>query len=168
MPYPYFLLTVNGVTLHARLRDGPVHIPFNELNLMVAKQFGHKMDNVLLNLRLGNVKQQLITKLRTSPGLKMIYPVWMFSIKITIRIDRLGLYPYAKLHPKSLNPVNQLHKSVRELILIHVPVAQPSSVGMPLSKPAVIHNEQLNAHLGCPLGKRHLVLCVNIEVGSFP
>src|SRR5271156_1143078 len=67
-----------------------------------------------------------------------------------------------------MNPVDEWFEAVRELLRIHVPVAEPRMVVVSVAKPAVVHDESLDSDTGCFLGECLLSGFIDAEGGCFP
>ena len=59
-------------------------------------------------------------------------------------------------------------EAVRELRLVHHPVAEPRLVGVPRAEPAVVDHEELDAELRGPLGQLPLAVLGDVELGGLP
>ncbi|MNL65066.1 hypothetical protein D3C87_1893480 [compost metagenome] len=62
------------------LRNRPVHIPFNEGNIIGIQQPGHEIKHERLHLRLAQIQQQLIAEQGTFPCRKLVDPVRMLAV----------------------------------------------------------------------------------------
>ena len=87
-------------------------------------------------------------------------PVRVLPIKVTVRVDHLRLHPDAEPHSHRVNFSAETVQAVRQLFPVFRPVPQGTGVVIPVSKPAVIQNKQLDSHIpgsSCQAEKSALV-----------
>ena len=126
------------------------------------------MKNVVTNIRTGEIQHELIARLSARASGKVQHPVRVLAVQIAVRVDHLRFYPEAEVHAEGMDLVDEWLEAVRELLRVHVPVAEACMVVVSLAKPAVVHDESLDADTGCLLGERLLSGLIDAEGGRLP
>ena len=96
------------------------------------------------------------------------HPIRVGAVQLAVRVDHLRLDPQPKVHPQRVDLLDQRLQTVWEFLLIRPPVAQPGVVILAPVEPAIVHHEQLHAHLRRQLCQLDLRVLVHVEGGGFP
>ena len=151
-----------------RLAEIAVHIPLDELDLLLREQCIERRIHPCPHILPRQIQHQLVAPLGTRPVTKMVHPIRMRAVQITVRIHHLRLNPQAKTHPQRMHPRDQRVQAMRELLRIDRPIAQPRVFSMTHAEPPVINHEHLDPKLGRLLGKLHLVAFIDGEFRRLP
>ncbi len=152
----------------ARLTDVTIHIPFDEGNVVLGKKAIDDLDEVALDVGAGEIEDELMAELSAGAGGEVDDPVRMRAVEITIGIDHLRLDPETEGHAKLFDAIDERSKAVGEFLRIGPPIAKTGGIALAALEPAVIHDEELDAHLRGEFGKRTLGDLIDVEVSRFP
>ena len=150
------------------IRENAVHIPFHIGDVGTAKHLCHGLNDIITHLRISQIQNALVSPLRMRFSRNFHHPVRMLPVQITVHIDHLRLHPDAEIQPKSIDFLTKTIQSVGKLLRIYLPVTQRAPVIIPLSKPPVIHDKQLNAHILSGLGQAEQFCFTDIKVRCLP
>ena len=134
-----------GGNIHIR-----VPLDICDVRIFLHNAVNHAYDEVL-HLWIGEVEHELCASAagHQVPVLSLEHPVGMLLVKLTLGIDHFRLYPDSELDSVLFGRLHESPYSIRQLHLVHLPVAQGRVVGestVLLSEPAVVHHEELAAH----------------------
>ena len=146
----------------------PVGIPFHIFNIGAFQDFTHLIENIFSHIFSGKIQNKLISSSGNGMSRNFQRPVRMFPVKITVLRYHLRLKPDAEFQADLIYSFYQTFQSARQLLFIYHPVSQAAVVIVSLSKPAVIHDQHLNAYffgLSCDLQQ---LLCIKSKICGFP
>ena len=167
-------LLVHGQVLAPRTLYRHVGIPLYISDVRVFRQqVVDNLEDIFLHFRITHIEDQLSAATAGADGAfrSFYHPFRMFLIEFTGRIRRLRLYPDAEFDVVLLGVLHKIAKSVWQLLLVDNPVAEGSIVGVAfvfIAKPAIVHHEELTAHVGNVAHHLVHVLLVDIEVDTLP
>ena len=168
------LLAVLGQVERTEVLDGGVGIPFDVCYLGVLReQVIHNLEYKVLHLGVGHVEHQLCapaSQLQVT-SLRLQGPFGMTLKEFAFRVHHLRFYPNAELDAALSSSFRQGIESVRQLVLVHHPVAQTGSVVLTrilVAKPTVVHDEQLAAELTDVVHHGNHARLVDVEIEAFP
>ena len=92
----------------------------------------------------------------------------MRPVQIAVLRNHLRLKPEAEFHAHGIDLFRKAGKVGRQLLQVHIPVAEAGVVIVSLSKPAVIQDQHLYAQVGRLRCDLQYVLFVKIEICGFP
>ena len=92
----------------------------------------------------------------------------MCPVKIRIRGDHLRLKPDTKLKSDLIDLIHQIFQTSCDLFFVYFPVTQGTVIGISFSKPAIIHDQHLNATFFRLTGNSKQFICIEIKIGRFP
>ncbi len=168
IPMEQLPLTLPPQAGASHIRHLPVHIPFHIGYGCAPQNPGHRLIHIVHHLRPGQIQHILGTALHRLPPRNLNGPVRPGTVQLRIRRHHLRLKPDAEFHPQSPHLLRQIRKASRQLLLIDLPVPQGALVNIPVSKPAVVHDQHLNAPLLRLPGNRQQLLRIKIKIGGFP
>ena len=96
------------------------------------------------------------------------HPIRVRAVQIAVRVDRFRLDPQPEIHAQRVHPVDQFLQTVRKLLRVDRPGAQPCPVGMARANPAVVHHEKLHAHPRRAFCQSQLRVRPHVELRRFP
>ena len=67
-----------------------------------------------------------------------------------------------------MDPVNERLESVRKLLRVDIPIAEPGVIIVALPEPAIVHHEPFYSKPRGFFCQRHLSGFLNIELGGLP
>ncbi len=161
-------LALRGKDIGPEVRDGPVDIPFDIVNIGAVQDPVDGPDQVVLDLSSAHVQDQLVAASDGVAAGDLHDPVGMGPEEIRILGDHLGLEPDAEFQSYVVDLPDQLCQAAADLLLVDVPVAQARVIVIPLAEPAVVHNDHLDPHVLCGSGDLHQLDVVEGEKGGFP
>ena len=82
-----------GLFRPARFTDKAVHIPLDELNVMLREQCIERRKHPFPHIIPCEIEYQLVARLGARAMTKMVHPIRMRTVEITVRIDHLWFYP---------------------------------------------------------------------------
>src|SRR5262249_50971677 len=98
-----------------RLAEIAVHIPLDEFDMLLRKQSIERRKHPFSHIFACEIQHKLIAPLCSRAVAKMVHPIGMRAIELTIRIHHLRLDPQAKTHPQRVDPCNQWAQAMWEL-----------------------------------------------------
>ena len=145
-----------------------IHVPFQIADRVCVQQAAQHVERESLNLRLSEIEQILVSLRQRFAAVQPMNPIRVRAVQIAVRVDRFRLDPQPEIHAQRVHMVDQLLQTVRKLLRVDRPVAQPRPVGMARAKPAVVHHEKLHAHPRRAFRQPHLRVCPHVELRRFP
>src|SRR5580658_5357989 len=162
------LLFVDGNLIPTGLRPVAVVIPLQKGDFVFGEKLIEEAFDVVAHIGAREVQNELVARLRARATGKIQNPVRMLAIEIGIRVDHLWLDPQTEIHAERVDFVDERLQTVREFLLIHIPVAEAGVVVLALAEPAIVHHEAIHAD-GCGLfGQGHLSGFIDSELRGFP
>ena len=167
-------LVVHRQILRAVIRDGHIGIPLDIVNVRI---FHHQIvdngEHEVLHLGVAQVEHHLRTA-SSQHGLalrSLDNPFRMGFVEFGNGIGHLRLNPDTELDAVLAGVAQQSFDTLGQLVLVDHPVTEAGIVdlaGIFVTKPSVVHHEQLATHRGNVA--HHLVhaLLVNVEIDAFP
>ncbi len=152
----------------ARLAEGAVHVPLEEVDAVVPDQPGQPAVRPVRDLVPREVQDELVAHLGAGPAGDVQHPVGVLAVQGAVRIDHLRLDPDPEPHPEPVHGVGQRPEPLGKALRSRRPVAQPRPVASPRPEPAVVDDIQLHAEHRGPLGQRLLTRLVDVEAGGLP
>ena len=152
----------------AGFADIAIHVPLDEVDGVLAEQLVEHADKVILHIGAPDVEHRLVAPERLFAAREMDDPVGVGAIEIGVRIDHLGLDPYAEFHALAVDEVGERREALGEFDLVGPPVAEPGAIVISPMKPAIVDDEELDAHRGGLVGNRRLPLDRDVEQRRVP
>ena len=151
-----------------RLGDVPVHVPLDVGDRPAAENLREHVEQVVDDLRPGQVEHVLAAMLGSRPAGHADCPVRMLGKQPAALADHLRLDPQAELHAQGGDLAGQAVDPVGQLAPVDGPVAERAGVVVAGPEPAVVEDEQLDPQVAGDLGDGQQLGLVEVEVGSFP
>src|SRR4029077_7891396 len=111
---------------------------------------------------------QLVARLGARTALVVHRPIWMLTVEVAVGIHHLWLNPEPKVHPQTMDVIDQRLQAMGKLCRVHIPISQASVVVIPLAEPAIIHYKSFRPNTGSLIGKRLLPRFLDVELGRLP
>ena len=124
--------------------------------------------NVLPCLWVGNVENLLVSSVHRAVPVLAQDPVRVSAGQIGIHVDHFRLHPETELHPQPGDDVTQWPETIRPHLTGDAPVPQSRGVVTAGTEPAVVEDESLHAHLGCPVRQLGESVEIVVEVHRLP
>ena len=180
--FQYIIQTANIVDVQVRLfllqirrvdiSDRAIAIPFEESDTGIfSHQIIHYSKYEVLHFRIAQVKYQLITEVIFIPIGKMDDPVFMFLIKLTLRIHHFRFYPQTELDTLLCSFFDQTPDTVGQFICRFIPVSQALMIAAArifIGKPAVVQQEHIHSEPCGIANQSYQFLLIKIEISRFP
>ena len=152
----------------ARLGEVAVHVPLHEVDGVGRQEVADGRQDPFGDVIAREVEHELVALLGPRPVLKVQDPVRVRAVQVGVGVDHLGLDPDAKAHAELLHVLDQWGEAPWELLDVDVPITESRPVVFAAHEPAVIDDEELDAHLRGKVGELSLVLFVDAEGGRLP
>ena len=152
-----------------RLGDVPVHVPLDVGDRRAAEDLGQDADEVVDDLRPGQVEDELLAALGPRPAGDADRPVRVRGEQLGSRsLTISGSIHSPKRRPSASTLRGEPVEAVRQLAPVDEPVAERGRVVVARAEPAVVEDEQLDAEVA--RRRRHLeqLRLVEVEVGRPP
>ena len=154
------------------ISDRTIAIPFEESDTGIfSHQIIHYSKDEVLHFRIAQVKYQLITEVIFIPIGKMDDPVFMFLVKLTLRIHHFRFYPQTELDALLSGFFDQTPDTVGQFICRFVPVSQALMIAAArifIGKPAVVQQEHIHSEPCGIANQSYQFLLIKIEISRFP
>jgi len=95
-------------------------------------------------------------------------PVRVRTVQVAVGRDHFRLDPEAEFHAQTLDFGRQTLEPQGQFFPVDCPIAERGMVVVPLAKPAIIQDQQLDAKRAGTLGDASDRLIVKIEISCFP
>ena len=161
-------LTLWRKCLRISIAINAIHVPLDVSNVRRRENAAHFLYDILLHEGIAQIENALISALTVWLSRNLQHPLGMRTVKITVHVDHLRLHPDAKVQAERVHLLSKPLYASGELFLILRPVAERASVIIPLAKPAVVHDEQLDADALCGLREPYELRLVEIKIISLP
>ena len=167
-------LVVGGEILRAVVHNRSVGIPLDIVNTGI---FGEEcVDDIeyyILHFGIGEVEHKLCAAaaLNCVAVGRFDNVFGMFLVELRYGVGHFGLNPYAETYAAFVGCVDEAVDAAGKFVRVYDPVAEARRVVVSwifAAEPAVVHHEELAAHVGY-VG-HHLLhtILVNVEVNAFP
>ena len=126
----------------------------------------HLPEDILPHVRSGNVQHVLLPRDGRRSARHVDAPVRMRPEQFRFRRDHLRLVPDAEFQSHFVDGIYESRKI--QLLGIDKPVAQRGGIVVSLAKPAVVHDQHLNAQFLGAGGKGDQLVGVKVKIRRFP
>ena len=92
----------------------------------------------------------------------------MSSVKVAVLRYHFRLEPDTELQADLIYTVYQTFQASRKFLFINHPVSQAAVIIISLAKPAVVHDQHLNAYFFSLSGNFQKLVCVKSKISSLP
>ena len=117
-----------GLRGPARLGERPVHVPLDELDVVLRQQAVQRREHPVRHVGPGQVQHQLVAVLRPGAAGEVVHPVRVRPVEVAVRVHHLRLDPQPEPHAEVVDPADERAEAARELLPVDRPVAQSRPV----------------------------------------
>ena len=148
--------------------DVAVEVPLEVLDRVLREQGVEALEEVRPGIRVTEVEQLLEPRQWRLSATGRQDPVRVRAGEVGVRVHRLRLDPQAELHPQPAHVVDEPAQSLRPDVGVDEPVPEPRLLVPAPPEPAVVEDEPLRPDLRRPVGERHQLRGVGVEVDRLP
>ena len=130
------------------LEQVAVVVPLHEVDRVLGEHGAHPVEQVVADLRAGQVEDELVPLEHRPAGTCAEDPVRVGPEEVGVGVDHLGLEPQPELHAEAADVLDQRVQAVGPDRRVDPPVAQPRGVVAAVPEPAVVEDEPLDPDPG--------------------
>ena len=162
------LLTLRADGRASDLGQAAVEVPLDIRDIRAVHNLFDAIKEIIPDVRACHIENVLMARdaHRSIGGLNC--PIGVRAEELAVPRHHFGLEPDTEFESDTFDPLDELAKSALELFLVDEPITERGTVRISVAKPAVVHNEHLNAELGRGFCYIEELFFVEIEVGRLP
>ena len=150
------------------ITDAPVEVPFHIGDGCALQHVGNAFDQIILHVLPGKIKDELVAAEHRVPSGNHHRPFGMSPVQVAVNGNAFRLEPDAEPKAQRRDAFSQLLQGAAQLFLIGIPVSQAGIVAVTLSKPAVVHDEELDSQRRRVLRDVHQLVPGEVKIGPLP
>mmetsp|Transcript_33749 Transcript_33749/g.107199 ORF Transcript_33749/g.107199 Transcript_33749/m.107199 type:complete len:596 (-) Transcript_33749:884-2671(-) len=155
-------------TVAVDLREVPVHVPLDVLDVGAAQVGGDHVVNVLADLSATHVEHELVAALGVRPPDLVEAPVGVRLVQLGLDVDHFRLDPQAELEAQGVDVLHQPRETLWELGKVSEPVPEARGGVVALPEPSVVEDQHLAPARGGGARELHDPLVGHPEIHGLP